>query len=122
MKTLQQLYTEVMSSDEQKKAYLKAAKGGKVAEFLKAYGCEATAEEIKAFLQEKADQELPDEELDNAAGGTCNEQTKKEALVSTFTLGLGCAFDTYLSAGMMRAPSHLGQKNDSEGRICNVDQ
>ena len=90
MKTLQELYTEIMGSDELKKAFVEAAKGGKVADFLKANGCEATAEEIKAFLQEKADQPLSDEELDSAAGGGCSKTSQDEGYLSALTVGLGC--------------------------------
>ena len=118
MKTLQSLYAEITGSDALKKAYLEAAKGGKVADFLKANGCEATAEEIKAFLKEKADQELSDAELDSVAGGTCNGVTWYEMQVSIISVGIVCAADAAYSAATGRA----GQKSDSEGRLCNVDE
>ena len=41
MKTLQELYNEVLGSDELKKALAEAINGGKVEDFLKAHGCEA---------------------------------------------------------------------------------
>ncbi len=71
MKTVQDLYKEVMASEELKKAFAQAAKDNKVADFLKAQGCEATEEEFKAFIQEKAgsDKPLSESELENAAGG-----------------------------------------------------
>ena len=71
MKTLQDLYTEVMASEELKKAFAQAAKDNKVADFLKAQGCDATEDEFKAFLVEKAkdDKALSDDELENVAGG-----------------------------------------------------
>jgi predicted ribosomally synthesized peptide with nif11-like leader len=71
MKTLQDLYTEIVASEELKKAFAQAAKDNKVADFLKAQGCDATEDEFKAFLTEKAktDKALSDDELENVAGG-----------------------------------------------------
>ena len=77
MKTLQELYDEVMASDELKAAFAEAAKGGKAEEFLKARGCEATAEELTAFLKGQSTKELSDEELDNVAGGGCMEDARR---------------------------------------------
>ena len=115
MKNLQELYAEIIGSDELKQAYLEAAKGGKVADFLKAQGCEATAEEIKAFLKEKSNQQLSDEELDSVAGGACNHTTGCEVVLSCTVLG--CIVDVILSASS--ETGHMGQKKDDEGRICN---
>ena len=72
MKTLQDLYKEVMASDELKAAFAQAAKDKKVADFLKANGCDATEEEFKTFLAEKAgsDKALSEEDLENVAGGS----------------------------------------------------
>ncbi len=73
MKTLQDLYEEVKKSDDLKKALADAVKAGKVTEFLKANGCDATAEELKEFVAEKANRDKPidlsEEELENIAGG-----------------------------------------------------
>lgn len=117
MKTLQELYNEIVGSDELKKAYLEAAKGGKVTEFLKARGCEATEEEVKAFLKERSNQQLSDAELDSVAGGACNSETAIERLISPGTFGIICAATAIVSA----ATGHVGQKKDDEGRLCTVD-
>ena len=71
MKTLEDLYKEVMASEELKKAFAQAAKDKKVADFLKAQGCDASEDEFKAFLTEKAktDKALSEEDLENVAGG-----------------------------------------------------
>lgn len=114
MKSLQDLYSEIIGSDELKKAFAEAAKGGKVADFLKARGCEATAEEINAFLKGKADQPLSDAELDSVAGGTCNSKTAEEARWSVLTIGLGC----FAYAVTSYVEGHAGQKEDDEGRLC----
>ena len=117
MKTVQDLYKEIVASDELKKAFLEAAKDGKLMDFIKAWGCEATEEEIAAFLKEKAGRELTDEELGNAAGGTCNLGTGIEAGFSVVTVGVGCA--TYMFASL--ATGHVGQEYESEGRLCTHD-
>ena len=71
MKTLEDLYKEVMASEELKAAFAQAAKDNKVSDFLKAQGCDATEDEFKAFLVEKAkdDKALSEEDLENVAGG-----------------------------------------------------
>ena len=119
MKTMQELYKEIIAGDELKKAFVEAAKNGKVAEFLKAQGCQATAEEIKAFLAEQENGQLADEELDSAAGGTCNTPTAEEAAISMLSIGFGCAVYAIVSAA--QEDHHVGQEKESEGRICNSD-
>ena len=116
MKTLQELYNEVITSDELKKEFLEAGKNGKAMEFIKAQGCDATLDEIKAFLdnQAKADKELSVEELENAAGGTCNDETEFETTLSLVSGGTLCAVWAILSA----QDGHVGQKTDAEGRLC----
>ena len=117
MKQLQELYTEIIGSDELKKAYLEAAKGGKIAEFLKAQGCEATEEEIKAFLKEKADHPLSDADLDSVAGGGCSGETETEIYLSVASLGIGCA----VAAGISAKHGHVGRKEGEEKRLCNLE-
>ena len=76
MKTLQEVYEEIKESDDLKRALAEAVKAGKVTEFLKAHGCDATEDELKEFVAEKAAQdkpiELSDEELEKVAGGICS--------------------------------------------------
>ena len=97
MKTLQELYSEIIASEELKAAFAEAAKSGKTAEFLKAQGVEATAEELAAFLKSRPGGELSDEELDNVAGG-CSETTGKEAAMSVATGGIACAVVAVISS------------------------
>ena len=72
MKTLEDLCKEISTSEELKKAFAQAAKDNKVADFLKAQGCDATEDEFKAFLTEKAkdDKALSEGDLENVAGGS----------------------------------------------------
>ena len=76
MKTLQDLYTEVMESNELKAAFVQATNDNKIADFLKAHGCEATEDDLKAFFEEKTkdDQPLSEDELENVAGGTAHRR------------------------------------------------
>ena len=115
MKTLQELYSEIIASDELKAAFAEAAKSGKALDFLKDHGCEATAEELAAFLKNQTSGELSDEELDNASGGGCNETTSDEAGISLASFGFGCAIYAVVSA----ASGHVGQQSDTDGRLCN---
>ena len=89
MKTLEALYQEVLASDELKKALAEAAKTPDgLTQWVRAQDCDATAEEIEAFLKEKQEKasELSDDELATAAGG-CNTY---EAIDSMISLGFGC--------------------------------
>ena len=123
MKTLQEFYKEIIADDELKKAFAEAAKENKVIEFAKEHGVEATIDDIKAFLEEQRTQEkeLSPEELENAAGGTCNGQTAGEAAVSVATL-LGCAMWFFMSnIESDSGYAHNGQWTDTDGRLCTVD-
>ena len=72
MKTLKELYSEVMASKELKHAYYEAANAGKLEDFLKEHGCDATRAELDAFLSDYKNLpqgEISDDELDAVAGG-----------------------------------------------------
>ena len=116
MKTLQELYEEIRTSDELKAAFAEAAKAGKAVEFVREHGCDATEDELKAFLEERAGA-LSDEELDNAAGGGCNMITGCEVGISALSAGVFCALGAILSAAIPQA--YVGQKIEGDGRICN---
>ena len=74
MKTVQELYSEVIASDKLKKAFVKAMKANKLEGFLKANGCEATAEEVKEFIETKSGEDAPielsDSEIKHVAAGS----------------------------------------------------
>lgn len=73
MKSLQELYDEVIASEEMKTEFLECGKTEEgTAEFLKKYDCSASVDELKAFLNEKMTaetKELSEEELKQIAGG-----------------------------------------------------
>ena len=58
MKTLQELYKEIMANEKLKDEIVKAYKAGKVVEFVKAHGCNATMDEIMEFAKSKV-KEIP---------------------------------------------------------------
>ena len=112
--TIEALYSRVIGSEELKAAFVAAVKEKKIAEFLKAQGCEATEAEVTEFLMSlDAEGEIADEELDAVAGG-CNDV---EFMISVGTLGaycLGRAIDS--ATGNGSAKEHWG-----EGQIlCNA--
>ena len=70
MKTLDELYHEVMADDSLKSEYIEAAGNGGAADFLKAHGCEATEQELEEFMKNGGKSgELSDDELDDVAAG-----------------------------------------------------
>ena len=74
MKTVQELYNEVIKNDELKKSFVEALKADKLKDFLEEQGCDAAPEEIREFLTEKESEEssleLSLEKLKEVAGGT----------------------------------------------------
>lgn len=83
MKTLQDLYEEVKAGDDLKKALAEAVKADKVTEFLKANGCDATLDELKEFVAEKAAKDeslrgLSEDELEMVAGGVSEHDCRKD--------------------------------------------
>ena len=70
MKTLEELYKEILANEEKKKAYEEAKAAGKLPDFVKENGCEATAEELAPLMtKDEVFGELSLDELDNVAGG-----------------------------------------------------
>ena len=75
MKTLDELYREVMADGALLQEYLSAAENGGVEDFLKAHECAATAQELAEFINggcgsgDEPRGELSDDELDDVAAG-----------------------------------------------------
>ena len=67
MKTLEELYNEILADEGLKEQLKAAAEENKVEEFFKSHGCEATVDEVKEFINSKKEVSL--DELDSAAGG-----------------------------------------------------
>ena len=114
MKTLKELYGEIMASYELKKEYFAAANDGKTAEFLKSHGCGATLDELNAFLsnpKELPQGEVCDDELDSVAGGTCYKDGRPVVTVLN-----GCDYWTCDNCGI--APTVHYSRNTSYGQEC----
>ena len=95
MKTLQELYKEVIASEELKREFMEAAKDEKegkkkVEEFVKKHGCDATFEDVKAFFEEKSNDELSEDDVEAVAGGKQLDGAEKKS-ISIFTVLIGCA-------------------------------
>ena len=118
MKTIQELYNEIVGSQELKEKFIEAVNAGKQEAFLKEQGCGATLEEVAAFLKEKSEQDAPLSlnELENSAGGKCNAETHDEGVLSFFTVGIGCAVYAIVSASTDN--KQVGQRNENSGRLC----
>ena len=67
MKTIEELYNEVIANVDLKEEFKKAYEENKVEEFLKKNGCDATMEDLEKFASEEIP--LSEDELDTAAGG-----------------------------------------------------
>ena len=119
MKTMQDFYNEVMADKELKAQFIEAAEAGRLEDFLKEHGLEATEAEVSDFLAAKENEDAPlsFDELENAAGGECNDTTGRELVTSFVSLGIACAVEAAVSAGK----GHNGQRNAEEGRLCNYD-
>ena len=121
MKTIQEFYNEVMADNELKTQFIEAAKENRQEEFLKEHDCEATTEEIRAFLEEKSNEDAPlsFDELENAAGGECQklDTNDKDVLLSALSFAIGCIGKLIDSAANGKAAG------DRSGEfLCNVDR
>ncbi|MBQ7885474.1 MAG: hypothetical protein IJ313_01115 [Clostridia bacterium] len=109
MKTIDMLISEIKNSEALQKLLAEAAKSNVLDAFLKEQGVGATAEEFIAALKAQSE-ELDDDALDAVAGGA----NWKEAMLSVFTAGVGCAITVIVSA------SESGVGNGPDGELlCN---
>ena len=96
MKTIEELYQEVLSSEALKKEFL-ALKPEDVEGFAASHGCEATLDDIKAFFEARQKSgTLSDEELSQVAGG--KGFSAVEFTFSVLTAGTVCALAAIGSA------------------------
>ena len=113
MKTLEELYGEVLASEELKKEFL-SLKPEEVEGFAAKYGCKASLDEIKAFFETKVNQTgaLSDAELDQVAGG--KTASGLEAFASCLTIGLGCVLTVLVSL----ETGNVGTAIEGSGMLC----
>ncbi len=71
MKTLNELYSEVLASEELQNELQTLKTPEEVVAFVAKHGCDSTADDIKAFFVEKqkASGEISEEDLEQIAGG-----------------------------------------------------
>ncbi len=71
MKTLNELYAEVLAKDRLKAEFLALKEPEDVVAFAAKYGCDATVDDIKTFFEEKQNLsgELSEEDLEQVVGG-----------------------------------------------------
>ena len=115
MKTLNELYTEVIASDALKAEFLALKTPEDIVAFAKKNGCDVTLGDIKAFFEEKqkAAGELSEAELEQVAGG--KSASVAEAIMSVVVfIGLGCAIAAYYSA----CDGKVGTAIEGEGMLC----
>lgn len=113
MKTIEELYKEVIASEDLKKEFL-ALKPEEVEGFAEKHGCKATLDEIKNFLTEKsaAKGELSDEEIEQVSGGKSVDFI--EGFYSVCSLGLACILTAAISAGSGKCGTNIR----GEGMLC----
>ena len=75
MKSLGELYNEVKTNEELKKAFVSAFKEGKMEEFLKAYDCDASVSDVFDFLNNAKSETASEDDLAKVAGGGCSSFT-----------------------------------------------
>lgn len=85
MKTLEEIYREVIASEQLKTEFAAAVKAGTVDTFLTAHGCDATSAEATTFLKERQarEGELAEQELDAVAGGGCSDEDGPVSVTSS---------------------------------------
>ena len=116
MKTLNELYTEVIASDALKAEFLALKTPEEIVAFAKKNGCDATLDDIKVFFEEKqkAAGELSEAELEQVAGGKGADFS--EAFISIFTLGFACFMEVIKSAERGK----VGTDIEGNGMLCAV--
>jgi len=124
LKTIHELYKEIMASKELKDQFIESAKAGKQEAFLKEHGCEATLDEVKAFLEAKqnADAPLSLDEMENAAGSGCDKGAGKDVAMSVILLGVGCVVAVIASASATVAGTgYVGYEKKKDMNLCNLN-
>ena len=78
MKSLDEMYQEVMADEALKEEFTAAFRDGRVSEFLKAHDCDATEAEVNDYVYGMKEEELSLDDLDNVAGGGCGFANSNE--------------------------------------------
>ena len=116
MKTVEELYREVLASEALKKEFL-ALRPEEIEGFAAKYGCEAKLDEIRAFFEAKRNEpgELSDAEMNQVAGG--KGVNRSEIAMSIFTAGIACGVQAIVSA----ASGDAGTDIKGDAMLCDMD-
>ncbi len=76
MKTVEELYKEINTSEELKKVVSAIKDKEALADFLKEHGCEASVEEFLKFVKAQTEGVISDEDVEAAAGGNEGGSTR----------------------------------------------
>ena len=121
MKTLDELYAEVMNSEELKNEFLTLKTPEDIVAFAAKNGRTAALDEIKAFFEEKAKTsgELSEDDLAQVAGG--KGASDGEAFCSVMSAGIICAIVVVRSA--LKSNGRAGTAIKGQGMLCvSVDE
>ena len=69
MKSIEELYKEVMNDEALKAEFITSYKEGTVGDFLEAHDCDATVVEVEEYVKGQQDEELSLDDLGSVAGG-----------------------------------------------------
>ena len=75
MKTIEELYKEVIGNDGLKEKFITATKEGSLADFLKEHECDADVKDVMTFVNGVKESAVSDDDLDKVAGGCCTSVT-----------------------------------------------
>ena len=100
MKTLEELYKDVIASDELKKEFTEAAKSkDDIEALLKKHDCGASFNEFITFLKEKSEGEMDDDEVEAVAGGKSKAKKINDTVISVITNLAACLYIIIPSVG-----------------------
>ena len=117
MKTLNELYAEVIASDSLKAEFLALKTPEEIVAFAKKYGCDATLDDIKTFFEEKqkSSGELSEEDLEQVAGG---KSANGDEMLISICGPVVCMITLYASIFSGR----VGTAIKGEGMLCAMDE
>lgn len=90
MKTIDELYKEVMGNEELKEEFLAAVQNNTGGAFLKNHGCEASLPEVMEYINGLKTVELSEDDLETVAGGCKPESDKCHTFYDCYSSTAWC--------------------------------
>ena len=75
MKSFEELYREIQSSETLKEKFIAAAKESRLVAFLKEHDCDASVKDVMDFIKGVKERSLSDNDLEKVAGGCSSTET-----------------------------------------------